>query len=55
MREDFYATRQLHYHLHYYLRYSPFRGKDSSNAASLHHRYAPMTDAFAAAQHPENL
>jgi len=43
MHEDAHATHQLHYQL----RYNPFQGKDSSNAASLHHCYAPMTDELA--------
>jgi len=45
MREYAYTTRQLHYQLHY----DPFCGKDSASVASIHQRYEPMTDKFAAA------
>jgi len=45
MREDAYATHQLHYQL----RYGPFRGKDSASAASLCQCNAPMNDELAAA------
>jgi len=45
MREDAYATHQLHYQLGY----GPFRGKDSASATSLCQCYAPMTGELAAA------
>jgi len=45
MREYARATYQLHYQL----RHGPLRGNDSASAASLHQRYAPMTDKRAAA------